>query len=95
VQALADINIIRKRAGLPDIKIAGMTQAAVLAAVMQERRIELFCEWGNRFYDLKRTGTAAAVLNSEKSGFTANASLYPIPQAELLLNNFLKQNPGY
>ncbi|NOW96012.1 RagB/SusD family nutrient uptake outer membrane protein [Mucilaginibacter sp. SG564] len=95
VQALADINIIRKRAGLPDIKTTGLAQAAVLAAVMQERRIELFCEWGNRFYDLKRTGTASAVLNSEKTGFTTNASLYPIPQAELLLNNALKQNPGY
>lgn len=95
VQARSDINVIRKRAGLPDIKATEMTQTSILAAVMQERRIELFCEWGNRFFDLKRTGAASAVLNSEKTGFTTNASLYPIPQAQLLLNNALKQNPGY
>jgi hypothetical protein len=94
-QALADVNIIRTRAGLMGSTANPVSQAAVLNAVMHERRVELFCEWGNRWFDLKRTGTAAAVLGAEKTGFTPNAALYPIPQAQILLDNLLKQNPGY
>jgi hypothetical protein len=94
-QALADVNAIRSRAGLTASTASVTSQAAVLDAVMHERQVELFCEWGNRWYDLKRTGTAAAVLGAEKTGFSANAELYAIPQAQILLNNLLKQNPGY
>ena len=92
-QAMADVNVIRSRAGLQ--AVAATTQTAVLSAVMKERQTELFCEWGSRWFDLKRTGTAAAVLGSEKTGYTADAALYPLPQSQLLLNNQLKQNPGY
>jgi hypothetical protein len=62
---------------------------------MRERRVELFCEWGNRWFDLKRTGTAAAVLGAEKTGYSANAALYPLPQTQIQLDNQLTQNPGY
>ncbi len=94
-QALADINAIRQRAGLSPNPADGASQTTVLNAVMRERRVELFCEWGNRWFDLKRTGTAAAVLGAEKTGFSANAELYPLPQAQILLDNLLIQNPGY
>ena len=92
-QALADINTIRTRAGLG--ASTATSQTAILNAVMHERQVELFCEWGNRWFDLKRTGTAAAVLGAEKTGFTPNAALYPVPQSQILLNNSLTQNPGY
>ena len=62
---------------------------------MHERQVELFCEWGNRWYDLKRTGTAKAVLSTKKTGYSANAALYPLPQIQIQLNNLLIQNPGY
>jgi hypothetical protein len=94
-QAIADVNTIRARAGLAASTANVTSQTAVLAAVMHERQVELFCEWGNRWFDLKRTGTAAAVLGAEKTGYTTNASLYPIPQSQILLNNTLTQNPGY
>ena len=94
-QALADVNVIRARAGLAASTASTASQTAVLAAVMHERQVELFCEWGNRWFDLKRTGTAAAVLGAEKTGFTSNAALYPVPQSQILLNNTLTQNPGY
>jgi predicted Zn-dependent protease with MMP-like domain len=92
-QALADINIIRARAGLATS--TAVSQTDVLNAIIRERRVELFCEWGNRWYDLKRTGTAVTVLGAEKTGFSANAALYPIPQAQIQLDNLLIQNPGY
>lgn len=91
--ALADLNLVRARAGLAP-KTA-VSQDDLLAAIMQERRIEDFCEWGNRWYDLKRTGAAASTLGSEKPGWQANAALYPLPLSELESNSALKQNPGY
>jgi hypothetical protein len=94
-QALADVNTIRIRAGLLASTADVTSQTAVLNAVMKERQTELFCEWANRWYDLKRTGTAAAVLGAEKTGYSNNAALYPVPQAQRDLNNQLSQNPGY
>ncbi|MCR8556963.1 RagB/SusD family nutrient uptake outer membrane protein [Mucilaginibacter sp. BJC16-A38] len=93
--AIADLNVIRNRAGLPSLS-SSLSQAQVLAAVMQERRIELFAEWGHRWFDLKRTGQATAVLSQEKGHtLSSNALLWPVPIGELTTDPNLKQNPGY
>ncbi|QJB39161.1 RagB/SusD family nutrient uptake outer membrane protein [Chitinophaga oryzae] len=93
--AVADLNVIRSRAGLPAINATGMT--AVLDAVMQERRIELFAEWGHRWFDLKRTGKAAQVLGRipEKQPWSDTRLLMFIPPAEIQNAPGLSQNPGY
>ena len=92
--AQADINIVRNRAGLADT--SANTAEELKAAILQERRVELFSELGNRWFDLARTGTAADVLSSIKSGWRATDLLLPIPEAELLANpNLNPQNPGY
>jgi hypothetical protein len=91
--AIADVNMIRARAGLPPATPTGT--AAVLAAVLQERRIELMTEWGHRWLDLKRTGQANSVLAAEKSWWQTNDELYPIPAAQLLASPGMQQNPGY
>lgn len=93
--AAADINVIRARAGLASTTAA--TQANMLKAVAQERRVELFAEWGHRFFDLKRTGQAITVLGAigYKHPFSANQLLYPIPPSELRSDPNLHQNPGY
>lgn len=93
--ALADVNTIRARAGLSPSTADPSDKNEVMNAIMHERQVELFTEWANRWFDLKRTGTAAAVLTSEKTGFTNTALLYPIPRTELQNNVNLKQNPGY
>lgn len=93
--ALADVNVIRARAGLTGSTANPTSETEVLNAIMHERQVELFCEWGHRWYDLKRTGKAATVLNAVKSGYKDEAALYPIPQSQRLLNNLLTQNPGY
>ena len=94
--AISDLNIIRNRAGLQNLP-STLNQAQVLAAIMQERRIEFFAEWGNRWLDLKRTGQARAVLSviPYKSAWQDFQQLYPIPLSEILLDPNLKQNPGY
>ncbi|HVW94365.1 MAG TPA: RagB/SusD family nutrient uptake outer membrane protein [Mucilaginibacter sp.] len=93
--AIGDLNVIRSRAGLPSLSTS-LTKDSVLAAIAQERRIELFAEFGHRWLDLKRTGQATTVLSTEK-GFTvsSNALLYPIPGYELQTDPKLTQNPGY
>ena len=91
--ALADLNVVRARAGLAGVTAA--SPAAALSAIMHERQIEFFTEWGNRWYDLKRTGMAATVLGSEKTGWQTNAELYPVPRAQLTADPLLTQNQGY
>lgn len=91
--AQADINAIRTRAGLPNTQAA--TQPDLLAAVAAERKLELFGELAHRWFDLKRTGQADAVLGPLKSTWKSTSALFPIPNSQLLLNQALKQNPGY
>jgi starch-binding outer membrane protein, SusD/RagB family len=84
-------NPIRVRAGLPEHQLGSdvTTQAEVLAAIDQERRLELAFE-GDRWPDLVRTGQAVAVL-----GIPAFQALFPIPQVERDVAPGLTQNPGY
>ena len=94
--AAQDVNVIRNRAGLADL--INPDRGYLLAAIMHERQIELFCEWGNRWYDLRRTGKIDSVLGSEKSGIwpaDGHGALYPIPGYQIRLNPALTQNPGY
>lgn len=94
------VNRIRTRVGLADISVA--SQADMQLAIEKERRLELAFE-GHRWYDLKRTGRAIAVINNARGAngqnlgynLTSQRLLWPIPQAELDKNQKLTQNPGY
>lgn len=93
-EAQADLNTIRSRAGLPGT--TANSRETLLQAVEQERRVELFCEGAHRWFDLKRTNRADAVLREEKSAtWKPTAILYPIPQQAIQTNANLTQNPGY
>jgi hypothetical protein len=92
--AVEDLNRIRTRAGIeleidPDI-----TKEELLDKIIEERRKELFSEWGHRWLDLKRTHRAQEVLG-ENPLWEATDVLYPIPAAERIKNPSLTQNPGY
>lgn len=92
--AQADIDVIRTRAGLSATSAA--TQEELAAAILQERRHELFTEQCHRWFDLKRTGNAESVLSLIKPNWQMRDILLPLPEAELSLNeNLLPQNPGY
>jgi hypothetical protein len=92
-----DLNIIRKRARLGNT--TATDKASLLTAIMQERKVELFTEWGHRWFDLKRTGTIDAVMNTiapVKGGtWNSNWQLYPIPFGDMDRGPNLVQNPGY
>lgn len=91
--AAADLDAIRTRAGLGATTASG--QASLLEAIAHERQVELFTEWGHRWFDLKRTGTINAVLGTEKPTWTPDASLLPIPKMEIQADVNLSQNAGY
>jgi hypothetical protein len=99
--AINDLNIIRQRAGLPALSTS-LSKDQVVAAVAQERRIELFAEWGHRWLDLKRTGMVNAVMSvvtplkvGSAGGWKSYQQLYPILQHDLNTDPNLRQNPGY
>ncbi|WP_316778918.1 RagB/SusD family nutrient uptake outer membrane protein [Pedobacter antarcticus] len=102
--AIEDLNILRTRSRaltttelpnpLPSL-FFNLDKSTLLDAVYKERFTELFCEWGHRWLDLKRSGKANSVISKFKPSWKSYAELYPIPFAETQLNIYLTQNPGY
>lgn len=95
--AESDINTIRKRAGLPNA--TATSKDDLLSAIELERRLELFSEWGHRWFDLKRTervdGVMSVVTQAKGGTWQTTDKLYPIPLYDIDKNRQLKQNPGY
>jgi hypothetical protein len=91
---ITDIDVIRRRAGLHGT--FATAKSDLLLAVEHERQIELFLEYGSRWYDLKRTARANSVLAPLKgNAWQPSDVLYPIPSPQILANSNLKQNPDY
>lgn len=87
------LNVLRNRAGLPAVDLHDKQSA--LEAVLRERRIEMFCEFGHRFYDLKRKKRLNDLLVA-KPFWQEHFRELPIPYNEIMLNpNLLPQNQGY
>lgn len=91
--AAEDLDMVRTRAGLPGT--AAASQSAMLLAIENERAHELFAELGHRWFDLKRTNRATAVLGPQKPTWKATAALFPVPANQILYNSHLTQNEGY
>jgi hypothetical protein len=96
--AISDLNAVRIRAGLTGT--SATNQADLINAIVQERRVEFFAEWGHRWLDLKRTGiidSVMSIITPLKGGgsWKSYQQLYPIPQTEILNGIHLVQNNGY
>ena len=89
-----DVNIIRKRAGLPPT--TAFDQNSLITAIFHEFQIEFFSEWGHRWFNLKRSGLVDQILEIIKSpNWQPTDVLYPIPQSERQNDINLTQNVGY
>lgn len=97
VDAIADLDTIRGRANLSLINdtYPGINREELLVAIWDEKKSELFAEWGHRWFDLKRTGRIDAVLSQVKPNWQSYQALFPIPVKELLNNPFLDPTEGY
>lgn len=103
---IADLNLIRDRATdktqgaiqLPKLSIS-LGKNDALKAVLHERQVELFMEWGHRWFDLKRMGYIDEVMGKvtkEKGGtWNTNWQLYPFYVEDLIRDPNLVQNIGY
>lgn len=81
----APFNEVRTRAQMPTLQNVTVDQ------ILDERRMELCCEWGERYNDLVRTGKAAEVLGAK--GWTADKTYYPLPFDQVTDNPDLKNEP--
>lgn len=81
---LEDVNVIRDRAGLPDL--GSIASADV---IVRERYLELAFE-GDRFFTVKRLK-----LTVNGHPYDYEKLILPIPQREIDLGNALPQNTGY
>jgi hypothetical protein len=94
-----DLNTIRSRAGLPPT--SANDKSSLLSAILREHQTELFTEWGDRWFSLKRTGNIDAIMNivtPQKANGTAWKSfqqMYPLPLGDIQENKNLIQNMGY
>jgi hypothetical protein len=101
--AQADVNAIRSRAFLPSKPITVSDKSGLLTAVWHERQVELFCEGGHRWLDLKRIGKVDEIMKDvtpvKSNGITiwqSHQQLYPLPLlSDLQRSLTLKQNDGY
>ncbi|WP_345948953.1 RagB/SusD family nutrient uptake outer membrane protein [Mucilaginibacter sp. PAMB04274] len=91
--ALGDLNVTRVRAGLAASTTTGA--ASLLDEIALENRREFFCEQAFRWFNLKRTGQADAVMSALKPSYTSKSKLLPIAQSIIDTNPNLIQNPGY
>ena len=78
-------NEVRRRAHMPELTNVTFDQ------ILDERRMELCCEWGERYNDLIRTGKAAEVLGPK--GWTVEKTYYPLPLDQITDNADLKNDP--
>jgi len=88
------LNMVRTRAGL------ALLSGATLNDILDERRIELCCEWGLRYTDLCRTGMAITVLNDSTltrdyaaGAWTTDKTYWPVPGVQLTNTPSLAKDP--
>ena len=94
IGAKQDLNKIRNLAGLGDTE--AVEPSEIIDALLAERRLEFFTEFGHRFFDLKRLGRLDEALSPLKPQWKNTKRLLPLPQSELMLNpNLFPQNAGY
>ncbi|SEP46721.1 SusD family protein [Niastella yeongjuensis] len=99
--AIADLDSVRKRANISLMATTnpGIDQTALIDKIIHERQVELFTEWGHRWFDLKRTNIINTIMPSitiVKNGtWEKTDQLYPIPQSEINKAPQIIQNSGY
>ena len=99
--AVAEVNKVRARAGMPDIPEGDHDETA--RRIRRERAFELAGE-GQRYWDLRRWGLLEASVKDARDIFgdlmytrtyQPRHELWPIPLVEMDRNPNLTQNPGW
>lgn len=95
--AKGDLGTIRSRAGLNNT--TATTVKDLLIAIFHERQVELFTEWGHRWFDMKRLYQIDQVMSlvspTKGSSWNSNWQLFPVPLIDIQTDANILQNPGY
>jgi SusD family. len=91
INATMYVNLVRARAGLPDLS-PGLTTADLLEAIFTERTLEFALE-GKHFLDIVRWNKGSSLLGSQ--GYKSYNNLWPIPDEVMGEYPSVMQNPGY
>ncbi|MDO5980825.1 RagB/SusD family nutrient uptake outer membrane protein [Flavivirga spongiicola] len=91
--ALARLNEIRTRAGVSNETPA--TKAELLTAIFNEKRLELFSENSESWYDIVRFDRLGDISAASLKPSITNESklIFPMPRLALASNNLLEPNP--
>lgn len=96
VEAQTPLNIVRTRAGLPNITTSDY--AKMKEIIIHERRMELAFE-GHRWFDMIRIDDGDYAVNFlhkiGRKNATKGRLLYPVPQVEIDSNPLITQNQAY
>lgn len=98
-QAITHLNMIKNRAGLP--QVSGLNQGQLRDLIMEERAREFVGEF-QRKWDLSRWGKLTQAMKNIEvdnadgaKNVKAHHILFPIPYDEIVKNGNLTQNTGY
>jgi hypothetical protein len=89
--AISDLNLIAAR--VPVVYDGATTGAALVDAIIEQRRLELAFE-GDRWFDMKRRGQALTKTTGNLT-YDDYRRLAAIPVREIQINPNLVQNSGY
>jgi hypothetical protein len=91
--ALVQVNLVRARSFTPPKPLAGLSGAALRAAILNERLFE-FAGEAKRRQDMIRHGrfTEARRFKAQREAYRV---LFPIPATQIQSNSKLTQNAGY
>lgn len=93
-RAVALLNAVRQRSDAATV-LAPASQDGLVNLIITERKIEQLGE-GFRSRDLMRLGLPLPAKGTAPSvAATDNHYIWPIPQAEILVNKSITQIPGY
>jgi starch-binding outer membrane protein, SusD/RagB family len=90
------INMVRTRAGLPDIVLGSFASTAELRThILKERGWEFFNERIRRQDLIRHDRYWQSAQERGKTNAAAHHVVFPIPQTEIYANPLAVQNPGY
>ncbi len=87
-----DLNMIRSRAIPTAAPLGGLSQAVLVQAIRDERRLEMVCE-GNRIQDLKRQGVLGESIIINGNPWNCNGMAVQLPDDEFSGNPDIQLNP--
>jgi hypothetical protein len=100
IDATLDLDTIRYRAGLSNYSLN--LNGTLSTAILHERQVELFTEWGHRWLDLKRLNQINSVMGApgNVTGFkggiwSSYLQFFPVELSELEADPELDQTAGY